>query len=186
MRNAKLIVIIGTNGTGKTTLVKKLVANELKKNKARVLIVTPDDIEFPTVPLVHPHFPYRVGVYLGARKIIFTDDTLEIIRRYFHDGLLIFDDCRAYLGAALEQDLHALLIRRRQKAMDIIAVGHGFTEIPPKFFTFATEFILFRTLDNIERRKNVLRNYEAMKEAQARVNEKAKSEPHYYEVISAL
>ena len=67
--------------------------------------------------------------------------------------------------------------------IDIIACGHGFTEVPPKMFTFATHYALFKTIDNIERRKNVIQNFEVMKEAQARINQKAQTDPHYYEII---
>lgn len=185
MRIAKCIVILGYNGTGKTTLVKKMITNELKKDKARILVVTADDIEFPTIPMVHPKFPWRVGSYVGVRKIIYQDGLLEIIQKNFRNGLLIFDDCRAYLGPTVEIDLHNLLIRRRQKEIDIVAVGHGFTEVPPKFFTFASEYILFKTVDNIYRRKNVIRNFDIMKEAQERVNSKAEGDPHYYEIIES-
>ena len=183
-RATKCIIILGYNGTGKTTLVKKLIINELKKRESHILIVTPDDIEFLNIPYVHPKFNQRIEWYSGARKIIYTDGLLSTIADYFKNGLLIFDDCRAYFGAALEQDLHNILIRRRQKMIDIIAVGHGFTEVPPKFFTFASHIILFKTIDNIDRRKNVLKDFEAMKAAQKRINERAIKDPHYFEIIA--
>lgn len=184
-RTPRQIVVIGTNGTGKTTLVKKLVIAELKKKDSHILIVVPDDMEWPSVPFVHPKFPERIERYVGARKIIFEPGILEIISERFKNGLLVFDDCRAYFDAGLDRNLHTLLIRRRQKMLDIVAVGHGFTEIPPKFFTFATDLVLFRTIDNIDRRKNVLNNFDEMKEAQGRINQKAEDDPHYYEVLKA-
>ncbi len=184
-RIPRQIVVIGTNGTGKTTLVKKLVIAELKKKDSHVLIVVPDDMEWPSVPFVHPRFPERIERYVGARKIIYEPGILEIISDRFKCGMLVFDDCRAYFDAGLDRDLHTLLIRRRQKMLDIVAVGHGFTEIPPKFFTFATDLILFRTIDNIDRRKNVLNNFDEMKVAQGRINQKAAQDPHYYEVLKA-
>jgi hypothetical protein len=97
--------------------------------------------------------------------------------------MVIFDDCRAYFTAALDNDLHALLISRRQHMIDIVAVGHGFTEVPPKMFTFATHYTLFKTLDNIDRRKNVIQNFEEMKAAQLRINKIAATDPHYHEII---
>lgn len=184
-RATKLTIILGYNGTGKTTITKKIVLHELKK-KRRALIITPDDIEWPTVEMVHPKFPHRIREYVGARKMIYQPGILEIISENFRNGLLIFDDCRAYLTASLDADLHNIMIRRRQKMMDIIAVGHGFTEVPPKFFTFGSELILFRTIDNIEKRKPVIRNFEAMKAAQIRINQRAETNPHYSEVIPML
>jgi len=181
-RATKLTIILGYNGTGKTTIAKKIVANELKKGR-RALIVTPDDIEWPTIEFVHDRFPHRIKTYVGARKIIYFDGLLPIISENLTNSLLIFDDCRAYLTAQTDMDLHKTLIRRRQRMIDIIAVGHGFTEVPPKLFTFASEIILFRTIDSIERRKPYLRNFEEMKIAQQRVNAQADKNPHYFEVI---
>lgn len=182
-RAARLILVIGYNGTGKTTIVKRLVINELKKTGGRALIITPDDMEWSNLPLVNPRFPNRIASYVKARRIIFEPGTLEYVAKNVNRQLVIFDDCRAYLGAATEQDLHNLLIRRRQKEIDMIAVGHGFTEIPPKFFTFASDIILFRTMDNIERRKDVLKDFLTMQAAQTRINAEAQKNPHYFEWI---
>lgn len=185
-RAAKLIIILGFNGTGKTTITKQLVANEMKKPSGRGLVVTPDDIEWQTLPDVNTRLNHHIKEYVKFRKIIYQPGVLNWIAEYFRNGLLIFDDCRAYLGATTDQELHNLLIRRRQKSIDIIAVGHGFSEVPPKFFTFASEIILFKTMDNIQRRKDVIRNFEEMKAAQSRINEKAQTNPHYFEVIPQI
>lgn len=182
-RTPKQIIVLGTNGTGKTTLVKKLVINEIKKSDSHVLIVTPDDMEWNTVQYVNSRFKHRIETYTGARKIIYEPGLIDNIREHFRNGLIVFDDCRAYFDASLDNALHSLLIRRRQQMVDIIAVGHGFTEVPPKMFTFATHFALFKTIDSIDRRKNVIQNFQQMKEAQARINQKALADPHYFEII---
>ena len=102
---------------------------------------------------------------------------------YFRRGILVFDDCRAYLHAATDDRVRQLIIRRRQRMVDVLAVGHGFNEVPPVFFTFASEIILFRTTDNVARRRDCLRDYPLMAAAQARVNRRAARQPHYFEVI---
>jgi len=186
-RQPKLMLIIGTNGTGKSTFAKKMLLAELKKPDGRALIVTPHDMEWQQIPMVHEKFPQHIEKYVKARRMIFQDEQdLEYILKYFSRGLLIFDDCRAYFKSSLDAHLHRLLISRRQLMMDIIAVGHGFTEVPPKFFTFATHLVLFRTTDNIARRKDVLRDFEAMEQAQQRVNQAAIQNPHHYEIIPVV
>jgi len=185
-RTPKQIIVLGTNGTGKTTFVKKLVISELKKKDSHILIVVPDDMEWNSVEYVHPKFPNRIQNYVGARKIIYYPGLLDVIRERFRDGLLIFDDCRAYFEASLDRDLHSLLIRRRQQMIDIVAVGHGFSEVPPKMFTFSTHIVLFNTLDNIAGRKMVIRNFDEMKEAQTRVNTRALKDSHYFEIIKTV
>ena len=183
LRKTTMTVVIGTNGTGKTTLLKKIVAGFLK-NKRRVLILTPHDREWENVPLVSSRFPTRIEWYAGARRMIYNKGSLELIIENFRNGVLIMDDCRAYIKAGLDETLHSLLIGRRQMDIDIFAVGHGFTEIPPKFFTFATTYILFRTTDVIERRRPYIMNYEAVEAAQKAVNQLALTNPYANRIIN--
>lgn len=175
-RSTKLIIILGYNGTGKSTLVQKFIDNELKK-QSRALIITPDCYEFINIPEAD-----NLKTFKGARRLIANDNIIKEVETY-RNGLLIFDDCRAYFNSKLEIELHTLLIRRRQRMVDVIAVGHGFTEVPPKFFTFANEIFLFNTKDNIHRRKDVIKDFDRMQQAQTRVNQQAIKEPHYFEII---
>lgn len=183
MRAAKLIIILGFNGTGKTTLLKKIVSNEIKKKDSKVLIVTPDDAEWNEYPYNYIQNANQLN-FEGANRTIYNEyDTLQKIQAFYRKGMLIFDDCRSYLRSNTEMSIHNLLIRRRQKMIDIIAVGHGFTEVPPKFFTFASEIILFQTKDNIGKRKYVIRDFSRMELAQKTVNQKALTDKHYFEII---
>jgi len=178
-RKTKLIIILGTNGTGKTTLIEKFVNAEVD----RVLVVTPDDRDWLHIPNI-----YNIDIakfdYAGARRRIWQNKAdLSIISAKFRNGLVVFDDCRSYFKANLDIELHSLLIRRRQKQNDIIVAAHGFSEVPPKFFTFATEIVLFKTLDNVKKRKDVLRNFEEMKQLQELVNRKAIDNPHFHKIV---
>jgi hypothetical protein len=184
-RVTRFILYLGYNGTGKTTALKKFIIQYVKAGN-RVLIVTPDDMEFATVEEIDIENKKELASFLGIRKTIFLKSyTLEHISD-FRDGLLIFDDCRSYFGANTDAQLHELLIRRRQRMIDVVAVGHGFTEVPPKFFTFASEIILFRTNDRIDTRKRYIREFEKVAMAQARVNKKAENDPYYREVIPQI
>lgn len=180
MRIAELNIIIGTNGTGKTTLLRSI----LQDSKQKVLIVTPDDIEWTDYEAVELNKPEDF-VFKGIRRHIFDPSKKGTLKKleYFKKGILVFDDCRSYFPAQTPPELHQLLIRKRQREADIFAVGHGFTEVPPVFFTFANGIFLFRTTDNIIRRKNCLKDFDKTAGAQVRVNHKAKSDPHYVEYI---
>lgn len=185
MRDAKMIIILGFNGTGKSTLLRQYIELELRRSKkAKALVVTPDDREFrdfPDTGLISAHH----ASFQGAKRHIYDEErTLPMLRDHYKNGLLAFDDCRAYFGAATKDDLRTLMIRRRQQQIDIFACGHGFTEVPPRFFTFATEIILFWTKDNIKSRQDVLHNYHEMVEAQERINRIATTQDkHYYEIL---
>lgn len=162
-----MTVLLGTNGTGKTTALR----NILLQSGKRCLIITPDDREWDDFPMTE----LREGVaadfqFSGIKRHIWNPKYSLRVLKYFQNGILVFDDCRAYLRAVTSDEIHQLMIRRRQRAVDIFAVGHGYTEVPPVFFTFATDFILFQTRDNIERRKFVIRNFEAVKAKTEEVN----------------
>jgi len=179
-------IILGTNGTGKTTLLKKLILNEMRKKDNHILILTPDDAEFIEVPEVHPGFPERIERYTGARKLITTRGEaagiLNIVRDHFRKGVLIFDDCRAYFDPSTLSILETIMVRRRQMMIDVIAVAHGPSKVPPAFFSYMTHIILFKTNDPMRTRKDRLDDISRWETIQQRVNEKAITDPHYYEI----
>jgi energy-coupling factor transporter ATP-binding protein EcfA2 len=183
-RTAKCVALLGGNGTGKTTLLKRM----LVALGGRALVVVPDVIGWEEFPLVELDCKedYQGD---GIRVHVFDDDkkrgTLKKLK-YFKDGALVFDDARAYLDASTSRPIRQLLIRRRQMMLDIFVVGHGFNEVPPVFFTFITELVLFRTSDNIKRRKDFLLHAEQMQAAQDHVNERAKKDPHYFKIVKFI
>jgi len=170
-----LIVILGAPYSGKTTIIEQFIAKE----KEKTLIVVPDDKDWINIFTIDNMEAERF-TYKGIKKRIWEDNSdLKSIFERFSDGLLVFEDCRPLFHPSLEKYLHLLLSRKRQGRRDIIASAHGFTEVPPKFFTFATEFVLFNTLDSIASRKDVIKEYDQVKALQTFVNEKAKHDPHF-------
>ena len=181
-RAAKQIIILGFNGTGKTTLTRRFVERAMKRGE-KVLVITPDFAEWTDITETLLEKPTDFE-FTGARRFIWEDvSVLKKINNYFFNGLVVFDDCRAYLSAVTDPELKRMYIRRRQKMVDIIMCGHGFTDVPPQAFTNCSEFILFLTKDNIARRKNVILEYDKVAEAQTRVNLRATKDIHYYEIV---
>jgi len=176
----KLIILLGTNGTGKTTLLEEFIKNESKKT----LVIAPDDRDWQYVPLIQ-NFQNSSLIYKGVRRHIWEEPTdLQTITERFSDGLLVCDDCRSYFSSGhLDKTLHRLLIRRRQMQIDILVAAHGFSEVPPKFYTFATDIILFKTNDNVASRKNVIKDYAKMLRAQQEVNMYAEQNPYHKKLI---
>lgn len=177
-RRAKLTILLGTNGTGKTTMLH----NILVQSGQKALIIMTDEIEWTEYPLNDLKKPEDFS-FTGIQRHVFDSNKTLNALELFTKGILVFDDCRAFLKSTTAEKLRKLLIRRRQQEIDIFAVGHGFTQVPPEFFTFASDYILFKTCDNIRRRKDCIVNYDFMASCQQYVNEQAKKDLHFFRHI---
>lgn len=177
MRDAKLTLIIGTNRTGKTTLQKQL----LDLSHQRAIIITPDYKEWrdkdmngnELYPLIERFHTQEDFVYDGYKRMIYDKDTLSQLLA-FKKGIIILDDCRAYLNDRIEDDLRKLLIRRGQNEVDIFMTAHSFNQVPRQVFNYVSDIFLFRTHDNIQMRAGVINNIEALQRIQAYVNRKSR------------
>ncbi len=182
MRLPTLNIILGTNGTGKTTFIKQLIERYVATGR-RVLIVTPDDIEHSDIEEITPEEIYS---FEGIKKIIFGTGILQAVYENYFNGLLILDDYKAFGIRTIEDTtiLRQIAVRRRQRMLDVAIAAHGFTEVVPYFlYTFSTHIVLFRTLDNISRVKAVLKDYDKMKALQTEVNRQAEIDKHFYLIV---
>lgn len=151
----------------------------------RGLILTPDPIEWQALEEIKPT-PYNLYYFTGCKKVVYENPKTLAALRNMDNGFLVFDDCRTYFRAITDDNIAALYIRRAQKMLDIFAVAHGFTETPPRFFTYASEYIIFRTEDSIDRRKDFFNDEQKFMQVKAtaeRVNQKAVTDPHYFEIV---
>lgn len=177
VRQGVFFIIVGTNGTGKTTAVNRLI-DDIGR---RVLVVDPDGLEWSSLASVPSE---KVGkIKKGKRARIVApgpDDLANLVM--FTDGSLVLDDCRYYVRSRIAESIRQVFVRRRQKGIDVFAVAHSLNEVPPTFWTFATHLILFKTTDNPERLKHNLPGFEEKIKAHLkRIN--AHSDHHYFEII---
>jgi len=183
-RQAKLILVVGENGTGKTTLINQLVNAELKANR-KALIVTPHFTEWNIFNNVPVNDCLDIYSFKGIERIHYTGEMeiFDSIKKEFFNGMLVMDDCRAYLKSNLHLSIKALLISRRQIMTDIVMAFHNIVDVPPQIFYYAPEIILKKTSTSFSHRKNLILPdyYEKLEKAQERVNKNPNK--YHYELI---
>ena len=176
------IIIVGTNGTGKTTLSHNLLKS--LSNVPRKLILTRQLDEWAQYKQNNLKTPADFR-YNGINRHIVVEPKITLERLHFlRNAALLFDDARKYLPAKTDDDLNALYISRRQYAMHILFVAHSFDQVPVQAYSFATDFILFKTVKPIDNtRLGQLNDPEKFLTAQKRINHAAQTNHYYYEHI---
>lgn len=169
-RKAKGYIILGYNGTGKSTFAKQLLLKELEKDN-RALVITPDPVEWQNLTEIDIKDVKR---FKGAAKIVYSEEVLQAVFNDFRNGLLIMDDYRVFDINANSKEaaiMKNFFRRKRQKMLDIAVVAHGFTEVvPTALFTLTDYYVLFETKDSIKKLKEYLLNYEILKKHQEEIN----------------
>lgn len=154
------VIFLGTNGTGKTTMVKN---HFVKPSKRRVLIIDPDGLEPQWKEYKKIDIRNRVAMqsFKGIRVAgCQSPDDIAIIEQNYNNGALVLDDFGYYTQSNIPQALRQILVRRRQKRIDIFSLTHGFTNIPPALILYTTHLCIFKTYDNPVRHKEKM-NVEA-------------------------
>jgi hypothetical protein len=180
MRRQHRILIVGTNGTGKSTFADKII-NAYPAHKKR-LIVDPDGSEklFDKYPEIEQSDLKKLSQLEGKiYKVLYTDSSLfEDIHNYFRNGLLVLDDSRNYTGSR-DEDLLKIYRRSRQFNIDILFICHGLSEIPPSLLTFTTKIIMFNTVDSWQRLKRNIPNPKTFDFLVNYVRAKAATNPYF-------
>ena len=145
-RDAEVTIIVGRNGTGKSTFCEKLV----KGLSQRTLAVT-----YNGMPKIWR--PYKEVDITSARAMKFKKGIRQVIAaRYeessrknhvfrhiytnFHNGIIIWDDCRGYIDSAVDNNKYfrQLILDFRHRMLDMIFVVHSPSDVPPRLWGFAS------------------------------------------------
>ena len=88
-RQSLFFIIVGTNGTGKTTLLNNILS---KTNRDKVLVVEPEGLEWQHYKEIS--YDQIAGFTKGKAKVV--NPSPEEIEQLmdFNNGTLVLDDCR--------------------------------------------------------------------------------------------
>jgi len=174
-RQGILYIILGTNGTGKTTFVEKLCKANWNKNKQRTLVIdddgsTPQWRHYEKVDVANRE---QMASFTGIKVAHFIDheeDTIKYLLENYRDGMIVLDDCSNYAMPWFDKYMNKVLNKRRHYLWDIVAVAHGFDEVPHRFWNKYSKLLLFATYKRMTPyMKRVLWNEAGINQAQDRV-----------------
>lgn len=147
-RDAQVTIVMGRNGTGKSTLVKT-IADALG---GRIVVLTMNGMpeiwrSYPVIDAAQAKaWEWKSGIrqvwYMKHEK-----DTFKYIHRYFRDGILILDDCRNYVTSNLDNNeyLKHILIDFRHLMIDPYFIVHSPGQVPKQVWTFYSNAIIMAT-----------------------------------------
>ena len=201
-RKAFLYLFVGTNGTGKTTRAKDLLAvNE------RNLIVPSNKLDsawqqYPELKVKVEHEPDpmnpgrqrrvvycpEMATFTGTRVLHIADPAmLHAItdeRHGFRNGLLFIDDFRNRMPHKGDLPSHVLelLTGRRHRMVDIALAMHSFQDMNLQLMQFQPELFIFRTtLPPNDAVEGKVADWQGLVATANRVNTRATTDRFYFE-----
>ena len=147
-------LVVGGRGTGKTTLIKKIIRAYLRNSLKVLVIDTFDNPVWSEYRLINLKQLSRLrNEARGVFRVFDTEanNVIEVIHNRVFNGLLIFEDASKYVGSRLNPFLKALVVDSKQKNLDMIFVFHAWGGIvPPDLIRFADTATLFKTNERIK------------------------------------
>jgi len=172
-RDAQVTVIMGRNGTGKSTFVHNII----KKIGGKTLVVTMAGLPkiWRKYQMIDPADPKAWDWKKGIRQIhasYYDEATFEYIYRYFRGGSIIFDDCKDYIPERVTQIpyLKRLLINFRHKEIDMYFIAHSPTDVPKQIWMYSYDTFVGATSAMFAKSQVQLGHADEIIEAQRKVN----------------
>lgn len=207
-RTAQFVLFIGTNGTGKSTQMKKFLstnernlivpANKIDHAWDKVKELKAKEVE---LKLPGKQAPQQINVYpylnkfKGTRKVFCYDNNdvhsiLDIYDKYpersFVKGGIFLDDFKNYIATRgpLPTVVRKIFSDRRHRELDIFMAAHSWQYVNPELFSFQPICVVFKVTQPITNDlKSKVSNIAELEAIQKDVNEKAKTNPYYYRIF---
>jgi hypothetical protein len=192
-REPLLMCVTGRKGVGKTYTTTKMLYDYIKPNprtgkKGRKVLIYDVNMEytqFKTIGIkdvkrfAHSEKPQvrrvlPVDEHGNVLKIDEMVDILNIILQDFRGGLLLLEDINRYMLQAKTQDIIGVITTCRHRDLDIVCHYQSLSALDPRMWQNSNYIRFHSQMDDIERYKQRIPNFEMFKIAQYLV------EYHYY------
>ena len=175
-RYAGFHIVVGTNGTGKSTAVAKFIDASHFRN----VIVYLEGIDATSSPFgKHPVIPlmgYKGGkVCIDADEIGFVPFITAIDNSY-RNGVLVLDEAGMYTDQMLEKGgepimpLKRVLKQRRKYNVETYMIFHSVAEIPIRLLKWCSTVILFHQTDKFGHKAGFIPRMDELNAMAARVS----------------
>ena len=134
-RNGKLIIVVGSRGSGKTTYLERLF-----NNRSNLLV-------------------YQLFIddrYRRAEKQLYSKFT---IGRQLVGRTIIIEDATQLIGSNPKNDIRRLAVSCKQLGSDCVFVFHSFNVIPPYLLALFDYMIIFESAE-IKKTNSLLEYYD--------------------------
>ena len=202
MREPQLIIATGTKGVGKTYKTCELVEDYLTPNvkigkKPRKVLIFDANGEYSNEEIQKNGFRFRTKVLalkdiedwskqsrVEVRRVLPVDangnelgtekypEILAVILHYYRGGMLILEDINKYLTETRDAKIIGALTTNRHRDLDIYIHLQSLSPLTTRMWQNANVVRFHYQMDDIDRYKARIPNYELFKIAQLMVNEK--------------
>ena len=202
MREPQLIIATGTKGVGKTYKTCELVQDYLTPNvkigkKPRKVLIFDANGEYSNEEIQKNGFRFRTKVLalkdiedwskqsrVEVRRVLPVDangnelgtekypEILAVILHYYRGGMLILEDINKYLTETRDAKIIGALTTNRHRDLDIYIHLQSLAPLTTRMWQNANVVRFHYQMDDIDRYKARIPNYELFKIAQLMVNEK--------------
>lgn len=202
MREPQLLIATGTKGVGKTYTTCGIVEEYLtpdinKRKKPRKVLIFDVNGEYTNDEIIKNGFRFRTKVLalkdleewskqkrIEVRRILPVDaegnelgteqypEVLGVILHYYRGGMLILEDINKYLVETRDAKIIGALTTNRHRDLDIYIHLQTLSALTTRMWQNANAIRFHYQLDDIDRYKARIPNYELLKITQLMVNEK--------------
>ena len=163
----KLLLFIGSQGCGKTTIADLFSQEFLKLNPINKHIVIDTD--------AHPFYAkYNVvnidGLATTKSKLVRCEDAddselFNTLNTYQRNAFITFEDAKKYVSSNVSRALTKCIIDKRKRNFDLCFMFHTLRDVPPYIAQNYQAIVLFKTGDNFEEKQPKFNNWHIIKQA---------------------